>query len=291
LVVLLPMVGQAQIYLRTVANSTGETQICVTWSHRDFTYHVDTAGSSQTPGDTEYTAIDSAFATWQALSNTCSDFTFTRGERITRPVIGNNSTDANVITFREVHCSSIVPTTDPCLADEGGCGNKYSCWDHSDGTIALTTVTYSTKTGVAADADIELNAADFLLTAVSSPPCDEGREMATCVAYDIQNTMTHEIGHVVGFAHVLSDPNSLMYPTAPVGETAKRAIDPGTATGFCTTYPKGQPPVPCDEQLLLQRHIIASTTCGSAETASAWPAWAVVLLFMTMWRHKSNPRS
>jgi uncharacterized protein (TIGR03382 family) len=280
------MVGQAQAFIRTPASTAVDgTQICVTWNRRDFTYHVDAAGNDQTPGDTEFTAIDSAFATWQALSDTCSDFTFTRGARVSNPIVGQSSSSSNVVTFRQLACATAVPSGDPCLADEGACGNAYKCWDHSDGTIALTTVTYSTKTGIAVDADVELNAVDFLLTSVSSPPCVDGKEAVTCVAYDIQNTMTHEIGHVVGFAHTLDDPGSLMYPTAPLGETSKRVIDPGTATGFCTTYPRGQPPVPCDEQLALQRHLIATTTCGSTDAASVLPFLALVLVGVTIRRH------
>ena len=284
----LPMVGQAQTqgFIRTPAGTTTDgVAFCVTWSRRDFTYHVDAAGSLRTPGDTEFDAIDAAFGTWQTLSSSrnCSDFTFTRGARITNPVVGQSSSSTNVVTFREVDCGSVVPMNDPCLADDGACGNLYKCWDHTPGTIALTTVTYSTKTGVATDADIELNAFEFLMTAVDSPPCQEGHEDVTCVDYDIQNTMTHEIGHVVGFAHMLDDPNSLMYPTAPMGETSKRVIDEGTATGFCTTYPKGQPPLPCDEQLILQRKIIATTVCGS--TGAGTPLVGLVLtLLMTMRR-------
>ncbi len=45
------------------------------------TYRVDAAGSTRTPGDAEFTAIDQAFAAWQAVSDGCSDFRFERGPR------------------------------------------------------------------------------------------------------------------------------------------------------------------------------------------------------------------
>src|SRR5207302_353838 len=76
------------------------------------------------------------------------------------------------------------------------------------------------------------------------------------VATDIQNTVTHEFGHAMGFDHTLY-PNSTMNPTAPIGETSKRIIDLGTAQGFCNVYPRGQPPLSCDETGSLQRRIIA----------------------------------
>jgi hypothetical protein len=51
-----------------------------------------------------------------------------------------------------------------------------------------------------------------------------------------------------------------MAATAPVGEISKRVIDPGTADGFCLTYPKGQPPVSCDELSELHGTITARNT-------------------------------
>ena len=248
----------AQPFTRTVAGVSNDTTLCVTWSNRNFTYKVDQNGSARTPGETEFTAIDSAFSTWQAVSDTCSEFKFIRGARLVGGKVGRGTESENLVVFRETNCRDVVGQTDACLAD-GSCANAYRCWDHSDGTIGLTTVTYSTRTGVAIDADIEFNASSFLFTTISSPPCEVGREDVTCVAYDVQNTATHEIGHAVGFDHV-GDADSTMAPTAPVGETAKRVIDVGTASGFCQTYPRGQPPVPCDELAVQRSRIIARNT-------------------------------
>lgn len=271
-------VGHAQPWLRTVAQTGGSTPTCVTWSHRDITYLVDAAGSAKTPGDTEFTAIDAAFHTWQALSDRCSDFTFTDGGRVTNPLLGVNTPASNVVTFRETSCTDpgVVPAGSPCLGD-GSCANAFRCWDHLDTTIALTTVSYLTKSGVVTDADIELNAASFLFTTVDSPPC-AGAQAVTCVATDLQNTMTHEIGHLVGFDHV-TNPGSTMLATAPAGETSKRVIDPGTADGFCSTYPKGEPPTPCDASA--SHHLVGNAACSSAGLA---PLWSLGL--MTLLRHR-----
>ncbi|MDP1828410.1 MAG: myxosortase-dependent metalloprotease, MXAN_2677/MXAN_2678 family [Archangium sp.] len=281
--VLAALGAQAQQFRRTVASVTDESTLCVTWADRNFDYRVDQDGSSRTPGETEFTAIDASFANWQAVSDTCSEFKFIRGARLAGGRVGRGTETENLVIFRETSCRDVVAPSDGCLAD-GSCGNVHRCWDHSDGTIGLTTVTYSTRTGVAIDADIELNAGGFLFTTISSPPCEVGREATTCVAYDVQNTTTHEIGHAVGFDHV-DDPSSTMAPTAPVGETAKRVIDVGTASGFCQTYPRGQPPVPCDELAVLRSRIIARNT-GTfglscvASTSSAAPALALVGLML-----------
>jgi hypothetical protein len=284
LIFVLSAEANAQEYVRTIAGTSGTTVTCVTWNRRDYTYHVDAAGSARTPGETEFDAIDAAFATWQALSDTCSDFKFLRGDRVTSPVVGQHTESANVVTFREASCVDAVPKTDPCLGD-GSCVNQYHCWDHSTSTIALTTVSYSTRTGVALDADIELNAAVFLFTTVASPPCLDGREGSSCVAYDVQNTMTHEIGHVVGFDHAFN-PGSTMLATAPLGETSKRILDVGTGSGFCSTYPRGQPPVPCDDQASLSRRIIARSTGSCANIAVGEPALLLAAGLMTLRRQR-----
>ncbi|MCC6337483.1 MAG: matrixin family metalloprotease [Myxococcales bacterium] len=288
IVVLVSFAAQAQSYVRTVAGMSGETVICVVWNKRELTYRVDTAGSAKTPGDSEFTAVDAAFSSWQALSDSCSDFKIIRGARIDRPKVGKGTEADQVLSFRETSCRDVVAPGDPCLAD-GSCanasdpnGNPYACWDHSDGTIGLTTLTFSTRTGIILDADIEFNAATYLFTTISAPPCEAGREDVSCVAYDVQNTATHEIGHVLGFDHV-DDPLSTMAPTAPVGETGKRAIDLGTAEGFCSTYARGQPPLPCDEQAQLSRHIDAQNAgsfgCGCGAVEGPWGLLAGLLVF------------
>jgi hypothetical protein len=238
----------------------GSTQ-CLYWNHRDITWRADAAGSAKTPADTEFVAIEAAFASWQTLSNTCSDFSLVQNSRITNPSVGKSTQSDNVVTFRETSCVDVVPTSDMCTSDNS-CANKYKCWDHGDLTIALTTNTYSVSTALIVDSDIELNAAPsssgqaFLFTTVSSPPCDPSNQSTSCVATDVQNTLTHEIGHLFGFDHV-DDESSLMAATADIGDLGKRVIDRGTADGFCLTYPRGQPATPCDELAVLRRKVVA----------------------------------
>jgi hypothetical protein len=287
IVVLAAGVAAAQSFIRTPVPNK-DPPLCVTWNKRQLTYVVDSAGYSRDPGSGPSNAIDAAFGTWQAVSNSCSDFQFIRGQSQANLPIGRGSESTNVVVFRETSCGSAVPAGDPCRAD-GACANRYHCWDHSDFTIGLTTTTYSTRTGSIYDADIELNAAPhldgvaFLFTSVSSPPCEVGRESLNCVATDIQNTVTHEIGHAVGFDHV-EEAGSTMEPTAPIGETQKRILDLGTARGFCSTYPNGLPPVPCDELAQARRTIDARQVgtpgfgCGEVPSDLGLVAVGVLLL-------------
>ena len=103
----------AQPYVRTPVPSSSETLLCVTWNKREFIYIVDSAGNAKTPGDTEFTAIDSAFANWQAVSDSCSDFKFTRGARQANVKVGKSSETSNVVVFRETSCRDVA-VSDPC---------------------------------------------------------------------------------------------------------------------------------------------------------------------------------
>ncbi len=242
-------------FLRTRDPRSG---VCLHWTTRQYLYHYHSAGSSQTPGNAEFVAMEAAFDSWRKVAEACSDFTFEAGAMVGTALVGydkERADNTNVITFRERSCAQVVPEDDPCWDPPAGtpsCDNKYQCWDNGERVIALTTSTFSKVTGVIFDSDIEFNAAPddtgarFLFTTISQPPCDPERQSALCAATDIQNTLTHELGHVIGLDHVEVQ-GSTMEPTAPIGETAKRIIDEGTAAGFCLAYPKKRPSPPCEE--------------------------------------------
>jgi len=283
-----------QQYRRTVVPGQA---LCLAWNAREYVYHYDPAGSERTPGDSEFAAMEASFDTWRALSSGCSDYVFTRGEDRPNPAVGYvkssdenpRPTNENVITFREVSCTDVVEQSDPCW-EEQSCGNAHRCWEHGFGIIGLTTSTYSTRTGHVLDADIELNASQpggstgFLFTTVSSPPC-EGSPSTSCVAVDLQNTMTHEIGHVVGLDHVQT-PGSTMEAAAPPGETHKRILDVGSTEGFCTIYPRGLPPTQCLEPVEKGQALTADGRLG----CSTAPAALLPAALLAAWALRSRRR-
>lgn len=254
LVLLASCAAVAQTDRAYVRTHVPDTDLCLSWTNRKYVYNYHSAGSSQTPGTAEFVAMDAAFDTWRALAKTCSDFEFVKGPLVGVANIGydkNSDSNTNVLVFRERACRDVVEPGDPCL-EAGTCRNVYQCWDETDTVIALTTSTFSYNTGVIYDADIEFNAAPqqtgerFLFTTISSPECEPGMESPLCVATDVQNTLTHEIGHVIGLDHT-TIPGSTMEATAPLGETRKRILDTGTAGGFCHIYPTNQPTPPCED--------------------------------------------
>ena len=206
---------------------------CLAWPQRAFVYRVDPALSAKTPGDKGRAAIDAAVNSWRAVASSCSDFTYTEDAGVTD----------NLIVFREQDCTAVAPAGDPCFND-GTCDSVYDCWDGDAMTLGVTSLTYSRSTGDIDQAVVQFDAAHFLFTNVDAPPCQANAQSTACVASDIQNTLTHELGHVIGLDHTTA-PGSTMAPTAPVGETSKRVIDPGTKQGFCAIYPAGMPTPSC----------------------------------------------
>ncbi|HZH02994.1 MAG TPA: myxosortase-dependent metalloprotease, MXAN_2677/MXAN_2678 family [Myxococcaceae bacterium] len=284
----------AQDYFRSRSEKDANT--CLHWAERTYVYSVDRAGSGRTPDDDEVGAVDASFQAWRTVAGACSDFRFIKGNTPDAIFIGYRARESNqnVVTFRERSCEGVVPANDPCRNDDVGtsCRNAYQCWDDDSGTIALTTITYNKTTGVIFDADIEFNAANFLFTAVDSPPCPDGVPSGQCVATDIRNTLTHEIGHAVGFDHV-GNPGSTMEPSAVPGETSKRVVDTGTSDGFCAVYPRNVATPSCSSSVATYRVVAESEGtaafedwgCGAAGRGMP-SAFGMVGAGLWLWRRR-----
>jgi|CXWL01.1.fsa_nt_gi hypothetical protein len=91
-------------------------------------------------------------------------------------------------------------------------------WTFKPSAIATTVLTIDKLSHAVIDADIALNAVSkaFAVLADTSNP---GGTM-----HDLQNTLTHEIGHALGLAHNPELEDAVMYPTAPAGEVSKRKL-------------------------------------------------------------------
>src|SRR5262249_54463353 len=68
---------------------------------------------------------------------------------------------------------------------------------HDPASNAITTTTFNTTTGQIFDADMELNAESFQFAVLDA----SGGGPST----DIENTVTHELGHLLGLDHTCDD--------------------------------------------------------------------------------------
>jgi hypothetical protein len=248
-----------------VRNRTGQGPNgghCLAWPAGVLEYHPNATGAPDL-GPAAFAAIDASVATWARQMDFCGNLTLVVGPRSTSRTVGFNDTptasNENLVLFRTRDCTDVVPADNPCLRD-GDCGNSFDCWEFAPGTLAITTTNFATSNGQLLDADIELNAASHLFTTVDGPPCTDV-DALTCTSIDVQNTVTHELGHTLGLAHS-PDGRSTMFAGAERGETKKRVLDDGSQEFVCTAYPQGQQSRDCDGSPLQVR--VPGTSCGAA---------------------------
>ncbi len=283
-VVLLAVLSQ-QPYVRSRVDDADSASQCLWWlEDSTITWKMDVIGNPETPGDAELVAFRKAFGTWQAQLTACGNLAFTEGARTSSRKVGyfQNAANENIVLFRTARCADTVKVTDSCWSDDN-CGNAHDCWQFSSGAIAITTTSFSPSSGRILDSDIELNSPSFFFTTVDSPLCATGHYDSTCVATDVQNTATHEIGHLMGLGHIALS-SSTMSAHADPGELSKRTLDPGTLQFVCDVYPKGGVSKTCFTPVL------TDSLGKQAGCETAWGApWAlsvVALGLLRRWRRR-----
>jgi len=267
--------GLAEAYER----SHTENGLPLFWCTRKVPFVVNEKGSKDA-GSGTFQAVSTSYFAWAAPM--CTDLTLEAQGTTARSDVGfdqSGTDNTNLVVWRETSCSKAAPAGDICLK-EGGCNNKYDCWEQSAQTIAVTTTTYNKATGEIYDADIEFNGAGFVFTTLDAPPCTTtpGRP-ATCVATDVQNTVTHEVGHVLGLDHP-SGVESTMYAQATLGEVKKRTLHQDDIDGLCFIYPRGKQTTECTRQP-------AGCGCGAAGAAPGCLMLALPLLLNALRRRRS----
>jgi hypothetical protein len=272
-------------YVRSRVEAGDPTTQCLFWAVPKITWYQSTAGNPQTkPAGSEFEAVRKSFQSWQTIFSQCGNLTFEEGGRVTNRDVGYDpkGENRNVVLFRTKRCADVAPSTDACWKD-AACNNKFDCWDNDGQTIAVTLTTYDERSGIIYDSDIEMNSDGFFFTtADSGGTCSPPLVTEGCVSTDIQNTMTHEIGHLVGLDHTNAQ-GSTMNPRAPPGEISKRIIDSGSRDFVCTNYAKGSaskaciPPQVTDDTLGRKGSAAACATAGAEAWLPALMGWALLL--------------
>jgi hypothetical protein len=131
-------------------------------------------------------------------------------------------------------------------------------WTHPSKVLALTSIILESNTGRIVDTDIELNDEEFTFSTSN-----------TDVQIDIQNTITHELGHVVGLDHSPIH-DSTMYSHAPTGETKKRTLSSDDIEGVCAIYPIDDPSI----------HPDPNTGCQTGASPAADFSLVVLVFFL-----------
>ncbi|MBM4781242.1 MAG: matrixin family metalloprotease [Archangiaceae bacterium] len=232
----------AQPFVRTMTGPQ-EDAACLWWEGPGIEFKQNSAGNPATGATASLGAVSSAFSNWNDAMK-CSMIYLVEGTKVPSRQVGAwaTGTNVNLVLFRTRTCSKVVPSGNPCWSS-AACGNSYDCWDQSSALLGTTTVSYDAPTGRIFDADIEFNAADHTFTAVDSPVCTDAVNQS-CVATDIQNTATHEIGHFLGLGHTTAT-RSTMNVSSTMGERSKRNIDEGTRSFLCAAYPPETGPDDC----------------------------------------------
>lgn len=215
----------------------------------------DLAGSSDVAADGEGLALEAALAEWEGTTAGCGYQGFVRLPPEDHEV---GYDGVNVVKYREDRWCR--PPVD---------GDPEECYQGE--AAAITTLIHIDREGASddgrlLDADIELNGVDFAYAV-------DGTSLGQGAVADVQNTLAHELGHLLGLDHTCWDregeapldgdgdrvpdcrPSALlsgevveatMYNYQLAGETSKRTLEPDDVGGACALYPRAEDPGTCE---------------------------------------------
>ncbi|MBM4291386.1 MAG: matrixin family metalloprotease [Deltaproteobacteria bacterium] len=196
--------ARAQTYVRSKTDGGVPTR----WYTKCVPVYLNAAGSATLPQASVERAIGASLDAWSAVG--CADLSLLYEGLTSRGDVGYVTTpgvqNINQVVFEQV-------------------------WRHDPSALALTTITMCQNTttqcpaGTIVDADIEVNEDQYTFATNGAPS-----------AIDLENTLTHEVGHLIGFDHAASA-SSTMFAAAPPGETGKRTLAPLDERGACDVYP------------------------------------------------------
>jgi hypothetical protein len=232
----------ATAYVRTTTETSG---VPVQWNEQCVVVTIDERGSKDVSLPDIATTLARAVANWTTRTGKCGGLSLA-----SRPAYKVLDVAADGL---------------PALIFRNDVWQRPGHAPHDPSAIGLTTVLYVNTPGqpgdgTILDADIELNNVNYTFTI---DPLNANARPGTQLA-DLENTLTHELGHVQGLAHTCwdhispqppldnlgnpipdcNDPDlplgvteTTMFPYASMpGETSKRNLSPDDVDGVCDVY-------------------------------------------------------
>jgi len=172
--------------------------------------------------------------------------------------------------------------------------DDWAAHDYDPTAFAVTTVWHVTATGEILDTDMQLNQSLGPYGVCPAAGCP-GAETGTAEIADLQNIITHELGHVFGIGHS-EVVGATMYAVSRRGETDKRIPRTDDVDALCAIYPPGSLPAECDFTpeggLRLDCPASGGGGCGCALIRTdhgAAPWMAMVILGCAWFRLRRRP--
>ncbi len=112
---------------------------------------------------------------------------------------------------------------------------KRDRWPYGQKTMALTITSYNHDTGEILDADIIFNGVNYRWDKIEEEPPPSSQKNSQQPIADIENTLTHELGHLLGLEHS-KNPQATMYFSTKRHETTKRSLHQDDIEGIHKLY-------------------------------------------------------
>jgi hypothetical protein len=241
------------------------------------------------------TALRGAAAVWSRRAVTCTSIELRVATAPGAEVAAEPDGQGRLVFRRNEWCRQ------PRAPDE-------PCYDRS--ILAVTSVFSHRSSGRIVDADIEVNAVGFSWGDRTLPASEDTPEV-----HDLQNALTHELGHFIGFDHtcwinadgkVLIDDHgekapscfaasseqaeSTLYPSVMSSDLDRRTLTPDDRRGLCAVYPTFELEVPGEPAP--PACALGPAPRGRRGPGGAWLAGLVTVLVMgrRSWRRARASR-
>jgi hypothetical protein len=251
------------------------------------------------PLDQIMSGVSGSASTWSAVADACTYLDITVDYSTAAPPRANPRDLQNMVLFRTMNWCKLLPS--------GSCDTAVY---YDPAALALTTVSARMSSGQITDADMEVNAFHFQWGDLVADPPASGAQV-----HDLQNALTHEMGHLIGLDHTCYPPGSTMprptdntgeliplcseasadviattmFPSADSGDVNKRTLAPDDQNAVCEIYPAADNPNICMPE---QPGDGGGCDCGvGGRTTAAAPVAGTLAVAVLVWRRRRRRRS